>query len=258
LDRQILRIEQLHSESLASTSEIGGSQGELNSLVASTSSLINSVKANLDRLANDARTSRDQGKLNLVNSQRKRFQERVGRYQNTEKAYRDKLKERAIRQYQIGIYTPFYWFRVLMVNVPVNPDASETEISAALDDPNTQIFQQALLSSSRSTQARTTLHEVQSRHNDIVAIERKVTELAQLFNELAIVIEAQEEQIEPIVQRADETQLHMKDAEAQVSRAVKLAQAVRRKKWWCLFIILLIIVIIVVVVVLTQVLKNKT
>ena len=142
------------------------------------------------------------------------------------------------------------------MSVSVNPDASETEISAALDDPNTPIFQQALLSSSRSTQARTTLREVQSRHNDIVAIERKVTELGQLFNELAIVVEAQEEQIEPIVQRADETQLHMKDAEAQVSRAVKLAQAVRRKKWWCLFIILLIIVIIVVIVVLTQVLKK--
>jgi syntaxin 1B/2/3 len=140
----------------------------------------------------------------------------------------------------------------------VNKDASEQEISAALDDPNTQIFQQALLSSSRSSQAQTTLRDVQSRHNDIVAIERKVTELAQLFNELAIVIEAQEQHIEPIVQKADETQLHMKDAEAQVSRAVKLAQAVRRKKWWCFFIILIIIIIIVVVVVVTQVVNKKS
>jgi syntaxin 1B/2/3 len=147
---------------------------------------------------------------------------------------------------------------MLTVNPSVNPDASESEISAALDDPNTQVFQQALLSSSRTTQARTTLHEVQSRHNDIVAIERKVTELAQLFNELAIVVEAQEEQIEPIVQKADATQLHMKDAERQVSRAVKLAEAVRRKKWWCLFIILLIIIIIVVIVVVTQVVNKKT
>lgn len=147
---------------------------------------------------------------------------------------------------------------MLMMNASVNPDASDNEISAALDDPNTQIFQQALLSSSRSTQARTTLGEVQSRHNDIVAIERKITELAQLFNELAITVEAGDQQIEPIVQKADDTQLHMKDAEAQVSRAVKLAKAVRRKKWWCLFIILLIIIVIVLVVVLTQVLKNKT
>jgi syntaxin 1B/2/3 len=141
---------------------------------------------------------------------------------------------------------------MLKVMSAVYKDASDEEISAALDDPNTQIFQQALLSSSRSSQAQTTLREVQSRHNDIVAIERKVTELAQLFNELAIVIEAQEQHIEPIVQKADETQLHMKDAEAQVSRAVVLARAVRRKKWWCVFIIFLIIAIVVLVAVLVK------
>jgi t-SNARE complex subunit (syntaxin) len=101
LDRLITRIEQLHSDSFGVTED--QSHGELDSLVASTSSLINSVKANLDRLATDAKTSRDQQKLNLINSQRKRFQERVQRYQNAEKAYRDKLKDRTIRQYQIGI-----------------------------------------------------------------------------------------------------------------------------------------------------------
>ena len=126
-----------------------------------------------------------------------------------------------------------------------------------MSDPDTQIFQQALLSSTRSSQARTTLREVQSRHNDILAIERKVQELAQLFNELGVMIEMQEVQIEPIVEHADVTRATMQEGLEKVSRATELARAVRRKKWWCLSIILLIVIIIVVVVVVTQVVNHN-
>jgi len=61
---------------------------------------------------------------------------------------------------------------------PVNPDVSDKESASALSDPNTQVFQQALLFSARNVQAQTVLQEVQSRHDDIVAIERKVNDLA--------------------------------------------------------------------------------
>src|SRR5437762_10294567 len=113
----------------------------------------------------------------------------------------------------------------------VNPDVSEQEISSALVDPNTQIFQQALMSSSRSSQARSTLSEVQSRHNDILAIERKITELAQMFNELGVMVELQEFQINPISKKAEDTRDNMAQGLAQVTRATKLAAALRRKKW---------------------------
>jgi syntaxin 1B/2/3 len=140
----------------------------------------------------------------------------------------------------------------------VNPDISEAEISQALIDPNSQIFQQALLSSTRSSQARSTLSEVQSRHNEIISIERKIIELSQMFTELNVMISLQDEQIDPIVTQADNTREVIAEGLKQVSRATRLARAVRRKKWWCIFIILLIIIIIVVVVVVTQVVNKKT
>ena len=135
---------------------------------------------------------------------------------------------------------------------------TDTEINAALTDPNTQIFTQALLTSTRSTQARTALSEVQSRHNDILTIERKITELAQMFNELGVMIEIQEQPIDNISQQAEQTQVTMEQGLQQVSRATRLAAAARRKKWWCLGICLLIVVIVVVVVVVTQVVVKKT
>ena len=120
-------------------------------------------------------------------------------------------------------------------------------MTSALSDPNTQIFQQALLSSTRSSQARSTLSEVQSRHNDIIVIERKVTELAQLFNELDLTVELQEVPIDRINEQSDRTQVTLKSAVEEVDRATRIARAVRRKKWWCFWICVLIIVIVIVV-----------
>jgi len=241
LDGYITRIEKLHHETL-NAPDPTAAQAELDSLVASTSSLINTIKSNLDRLGDDAKKggSDAQRKVTLVNSQRKRLQERVQRFQKVEKQYRDRIRERTIRQYRI-----------------VNPDVTEEELSIALSDPNTQIFQQALMSSTRQSQAQATLREVQSRHNDIVAIERKVSELAQLFNELNVMIDLAEVTIDHINQDAENTRAKMEEGNKEVSRANRYAAAVRRKKWWCLLIVLLIIAVIVIAVVVTQVVNRN-
>ena len=104
MDAQITRIEQLHAEYLTTTDE-SVSHAELDSLVASTSSLINSIRVTLERLGNDARLGGEdaQKKVVLVNARRGTLQQRVRRFQTVEKAYRDKLRERAVRQYRIGI-----------------------------------------------------------------------------------------------------------------------------------------------------------
>ena len=130
----------------------------------------------------------------------------------------------------------------------VNPDSSVDEVNQALMDPNTQIFQQALLTSSRhSSQARSTLSQVQSRHNDILRIERQIQELAQLFNELGIMVNEQEIQIDQIGQKAADTQLNLELGTKEVTRATKFAEMARQKKWWCFWLVVLIIVIVVVV-----------
>jgi t-SNARE complex subunit (syntaxin) len=102
LEAQITRIDQLHTDSLAVTEP--ASHAELDALVASTSSLINSIRGTLERLGSDAKKGGQdaQKKVTLVNAQRRKLQERVQHFQNIEKVYRDKVRERAIRQYKIG------------------------------------------------------------------------------------------------------------------------------------------------------------
>ena len=97
------------------------------------------------------------------------------------------------------------------------------------------------MTSTRHGEARSALREVQSRHQDIQKIERTITELAQLFNEMSIMIEVQETAIENIEQKAQETETQMESGLQHTEQAVVKARSARRKKWYCIGLIALII-----------------
>ena len=68
----------------------------------------------------------------------------------------------------------------------VKPEASPEEVKAVVDDDQGgQIFSQALMNSNRYGEARSAYREVQERHADIKKIEKTLTELAQLFNDVS-------------------------------------------------------------------------
>src|SRR5271154_3929989 len=97
------------------------------------------------------------------------------------------------------------------------------------------------MTSTRHGEARSALREVQSRHQDIQKIERTITELAQLFNEMSIMIEVQETSIDNIEAKAQETETQMESGLQATEQAVVKARAARRKRWYCFGIILLIL-----------------
>ena len=239
IDNNVARIETLHARSLneiANDEQSAWSAKQLDQLIAETSGLTNTTKTAIKTLesrnaklppgAGDTSTRKTQ-----VASVKKKFMDSIQRYQKVEQAYRQKTKQRMEREYRI-----------------VRPDATPAEVQAAVEDSDgRQIFSQALMSSTRHGEAKQALSEVQSRHQDILKIEKTITELAQLFNDMSILIEEQNEPIEQISNRADVVRTDVEGGLQSTEQAVKSARAARRKRWYCLGIILLIIVIIVVV-----------
>lgn len=153
-----------------------------------------------------------------------RFVECVQRYAEVEQNQRRAIRAKVERQIRV-----------------VRPDATDAEIKAAVEDEQNggaQIFQQAVSSlsslafrgadvsvqisnSQRAGAARNVLRDVQSRGEDIKRIERTITELAQLFNDvrstnftlfavltlrpqLALMVEEQDTMIVHIEQKAME------------------------------------------------------
>lgn len=239
IDDNVNRISDLHSRSLNNMDEASQQQAQqqLASMSSETSRLTNAVKNKIKTL--DSQTARlpNSGDKNVrktqIGAQKNRFKETIQRYQQVEQTYRKKYRDRAERQYKI-----------------VKPDASPEEVKAAIeDDSGQQIFSQALLNSNRYGEARGALREVQSRHEDIKKIEKTLVELAQLFQEIDILITEQGEQIDVIDQHATAVETDMQAGLQATNKAVDSARKARKKRIICFVIIIIILVVVAVAVV---------
>jgi len=237
-NENVSRISELHSRSVNTADEAASQRtaAELEDLVADTSALSDTLKRRIKALERQGGSGRDgQVKKQQTGLVKTKFVEAIQNYQTVEQQHRQKYKQRLERQYKI-----------------VKPDATPEEIRAVVEDDNGgQVFSQALMSSNRYGESKAAYREVQERHKDIQKIERTLAELAQLFNDMSILVEQQDETIDVI----EETTAHVeKDAEAGLGHTIKAVdsgRAARKKRWICfgLFGLLLLVIAIVVAVI---------
>ncbi|ORX61703.1 t-SNARE [Hesseltinella vesiculosa] len=227
-------IEELHGATLVNISEEQAAENNrrLDRLVQETAKLNNDTKNRIKaiELAN-ARLPPSTGDLPMRKTQhaalKKKFIECIQRYQDIERTYQQKYRQRVERQIRI-----------------VQPDATPDEIDRVLDsEESSQIFTQSLMQANRSGQARAVLSEVQSRHNDIKKIERTILELHQLFMDMQMMLEHQQETITQIETHAEATAYDLEAGNKDVSRAIVSAKATRKKKWMCFFIFIIVIIV---------------
>ncbi|WFD35482.1 hypothetical protein MCUN1_002338 [Malassezia cuniculi] len=246
IEQNINVIADLHSRSLNNIGEAAQMQAEaqLTEVAQETSTLTNGVKNKIKALEAEAARIPASGpapegidknvRLTQIGAVKNRFKETILRYQEVEKAYRVKYRQRTERQLRI-----------------VKPDATESEVQAALDDEagGQQIFANALLQSNRQGEARGALREVQERNSDIRRIERTITELAQLFQEMSILVEQQDEQLNVIQDHAMHTEQEVQAGRKQTDNAVRSAQRRRKRRWICFWILVVLILILIAVLV---------
>ncbi|TWU72203.1 hypothetical protein ED733_002515 [Metarhizium rileyi] len=105
------------------------------------------------------------------------------------------------------------------------------------------VFQDALMNN-RSDQATEVLGNVRARHMDLQRLEQEVAEIAMLFQELAAMVEQQEETIMATEQNAENTVDNMEAGNQQVKVATDHARRARKLKWWCLVLCIIIIIVV--------------
>ncbi|RPD66310.1 t-SNARE, partial [Lentinus tigrinus ALCF2SS1-6] len=210
--------------------------------------LVDKNRSLSDKLRNRIKALQRQGGSGQIGMIRKqqtelvktKFMDAIQNYQRVESESRQKYKNRVERQYKI-----------------VRPDATPEEVKAVVDDDQGgQVFSQALMTSNRYGEARSAYRDVQERHRDIKNIEKTLTELAQLFNDMSILVEQQDEQITQINDTVKEVEKDVEVGLNYTNKAVDSARSARKKRWIC-FILCLIIIIIIVIVVAVVVLQNQ-
>ncbi|CDS01913.1 related to SSO1-syntaxin-related protein [Sporisorium scitamineum] len=239
IDENVNKISDLHSRSLNNMDEASAQYAEqqLASIQQETSSLTNGVKNRIKLLESQTKRVPAGGDKNVritqIGAVKNRFKETIQRYQQVEQSYRQKYRARAERQFRI-----------------VKPDATQQEIKAALDDDqNGQIFSQALLNSNRHGEAKGALREVQERHEDIKRIERTITELAQLFNEMSILVDEQDDALNVIQEQGAQVETDMNQGLQHTNKAVGSARKARKKRWICFWILVILVIVIAAIIV---------
>jgi syntaxin 1B/2/3 len=139
------------------------------------------------------------------------------KYRTVEADFTRRLREQAARQYRI-----------------VRPDATEAEVQEAIEDPNQQMFSQALMQSDRRGQAQSTLKAVQDRHAAIEKIQQQMIELAELFQDMDNLVVQQEAAVTNIEMKGEEVVENMDKGTEQIGVAIQSARNARKWKWWCL------------------------
>ncbi|OLN86782.1 Protein transport protein SSO2 [Colletotrichum chlorophyti] len=163
----------------------------------------------------------------------RRLKGAIQQYQQVESAFRKRTQEQMARQYRI-----------------VRPDADESEVRAAVEDAGAgaQIFQTAVMQSGRQAQANAVLNAVQDRQAALQKIEQQMVELAQLFQDMDVLVVQQEAAVTQIEQKGEEVVENLDKGNQEIGVAVNTARKTRKKKWWCLGICVLIVIIIAVIV----------
>jgi len=226
INNNVSRISELHKKSLNSLDNASQEESALlDSLMEETRSIMNDVKGRIQALeankgvGTEGRVRRDQ-----TGAVKARFVEAAQGYQKVEADYRLRYRQQMERQFRI-----------------VKPDATSDEIETAMSNQRgSQIFEQALLDSNRYGESRAAYREAQQRHEDIQKIEQTLAELAQLFSDMAIIVNEADDQVDTLERNAGEAEKNVEAGLDQTIKATDSARRARKGRIICFWITVLI------------------
>ncbi|XP_024243242.1 syntaxin-4 [Oncorhynchus tshawytscha] len=142
-------------------------------------------------------------------------------------SYRDRNVERIQRQ-----------LRITGTNV------TDEELDGMLESGQTDVFTQNILIDAKAT--KQALNEIESRHDEILKLERSIKDLHDMFRYLAMEVEAQGEMVNRIEANIINSTNYVEKAVVDTAKAATYQNKARKKKIWialCCAILLLILAI---------------
>ncbi|CAK6977347.1 syntaxin-4 [Scomber scombrus] len=157
----------------------------------------------------------------------KEFVELMGHCNTIQAQYRDRNVERIQRQLKI-----------------TGSNVTDEELDTMLESGQTDVFTQNILIDAQAT--KQALNEITSRHDEILKLERSIKDLHDMFQYLAMEVEAQGEMVDRIETNIRQSSNYVEKAKENTEKAVTYQQKARKKKIWiaiCLAILILILAI---------------
>ncbi|KAM4524692.1 syntaxin-4 [Odontesthes bonariensis] len=160
----------------------------------------------------------------------KEFVELMGYCNTIQAQYRERNVERIQRQLKI-----------------TGTNVTDQELDTMLESGQTDVFTQNILNDAKAT--KQALNEIETRHDEILKLEKSIRDLHEMFQYLAMEVEAQGDMVNRIETNIKQSSNYVEKAKDNTEKAVTYQQKSRKKKVWiaiCLAILLLIILIAVI------------
>lgn len=132
--------------------------------------------------------------------------------------------------------------------VLIRKHITSEELEKLLDNQGNSLFVDNILEDSRI--ARQQLSDIQSRHNDIIKVEKSITEVRDMFTEMAFLIEKQGEQVNSVEYFAGKTATNVDSGRNDLRKAEKRDHRHRKRKIKICIIISIVVIVILLIMIL--------
>lgn len=174
-------------------------------------------------------SSSDRTRTSVVNGLRKKLHDSMESFNSLRQQIAGEYKETVQRRY----------FTV------TGEKADESTIENLIATGESENFLQKAIQEQGRGKVMDTIMEIQERHEGVKEIERSLAELHQVFLDMAVLVEAQGEQINDIESQVNRASSFVRGGTEQLTVARKTQKNTR--KWTCYAIILLLIIILIVI-----------
>merc|ERR1719291_657028 len=124
------------------------------------------------------------------------------------------------------------------------PDTSEEERAEMIAEGQTTSLIVAQKMAGAHAHILDEVQRIQEKHQDILRLEASIADLAQMFQEMAVLVEAQGEMLDAIELNVTKTKGYTAKAEVQLVKTKK--EQHKYQRWMCCLTITLVIVVLIV------------
>ncbi|XP_042328828.1 LOW QUALITY PROTEIN: syntaxin-4 [Sceloporus undulatus] len=158
------------------------------------------------------------------------FLDLINKCNSIQSEYRDRNLERIKRQLQITD----------------NRMVSDEELDQMLESGQTEVFVSNIMKDTQVT--KQALNEIETRHSEIVKLERSIQELHEMFMYLATEVELQGEMVDRIEKNILDSEDYVKKGQVHLHKAQENQKKARKKKFMIAICLLITVVIIIAII----------
>eukprot|EP00931_Biecheleriopsis_adriatica_P032706 TRINITY_DN1904_c0_g2_i1.p1 TRINITY_DN1904_c0_g2~~TRINITY_DN1904_c0_g2_i1.p1 ORF type:complete len:322 (+),score=116.83 TRINITY_DN1904_c0_g2_i1:54-1019(+) len=208
---------------------------QLQSKVEETMEHIAEIKTGLEMLkarsdevaAKDPHSAQNKIRTNMQQAMAKKHQTLLLDFQKAQQEYKRALEKRQQRELEI-----------------LMPEATAEERQDLLEQGQTAALMVAQKMAGTHALLLDEVQRIQEKHQDILRLERSMNDLASMFQEIAVLVDAQGEMLDAIEVHVNKTAGYTAKAEKELIKTRKAQHSGR--KWMCCLTILLLVILLVI------------